>query len=186
MGPTKDQPKIGEGWTLLINSGIDYYVAGRYAVFAGQAPTAGNLLHHAIEMCLKGALAKKGKSLAELTALRHHLPLIWSEFKASYSGHSADAFDSIIAELHKFEEIRYPDVILERGMFCSIDPGKRPQSVVSRPEGPHYVLYLGEIDELMGKLFSITRFNFAGFTRHLNAAAAKYLYERNEVFRVDQ
>ena len=59
---------------LLIRSAIDYYAVGRYAVFAGLNPTAGNLLHHAVETCLKGALAKKGKSTDDLKKLRHGLP----------------------------------------------------------------------------------------------------------------
>jgi HEPN domain-containing protein len=69
---------------LLIRSAIDYYAGGRYAVFAGLNPAAGNLLHHAVEMCLKGALAKKGKSPDDLKKLRHGLPKIWKEFKAQY------------------------------------------------------------------------------------------------------
>jgi hypothetical protein len=32
---------------LFISAGMHYYVAGRYAVFAGLNPTAANLLHHA-------------------------------------------------------------------------------------------------------------------------------------------
>ena len=59
---------------LLIRSAIDYYAVGRYAVFAGLNPTAGNLLHHAVETCLKGALAKKGNSTDDLKKLRHGLP----------------------------------------------------------------------------------------------------------------
>ena len=51
---------------FFIFSAIDYYVAGRYSVLAGLNPTAGNQLHHAVEMCLKGGLAKKGKTLDEL------------------------------------------------------------------------------------------------------------------------
>ena len=35
----------------------------------GLNPTAGNLLHHSVEMCLKGALAKKGKSTDDLIGL---------------------------------------------------------------------------------------------------------------------
>jgi hypothetical protein len=178
------------GWTLLINSGIDYYVDGRYAVFAQQLPTAGNLLHHAIEMCLKGALVKQGKSLAELRKLNHDLGEIYKEFKTAFPDHSADAFDPIIAELHKFEEIRYPDVILKKGMFCSIAPGKRPQLAtqpwVEGPQSPNYELYLGEIDDLMGRVFSIARINFAAFTGHFNVAATTYLYERNEVFQASK
>ena len=33
-----------------------YYIAGRLAARAAQAPVYGNLLHHAVEMYLKGAL----------------------------------------------------------------------------------------------------------------------------------
>src|SRR6516164_8004499 len=137
--------------TYFISSAVDYYVAGRYAVFAGLNPTAGNLLHHAVEMCLKAGLAKKGKSLAELKRLNHRLPDIWNQFKTHFPGHSLGAFDSLIGELHRFEEIRYPDSIVSKGMLCAIDPGKRPQvsqSPSARTE-PQYALYLGEIDELM-------------------------------------
>jgi hypothetical protein len=57
--------------SLFISAGMHYYVAGRYAVFAGLNPTAANLLHHAIEMALKGALAKKGMDLRALKRLSH-------------------------------------------------------------------------------------------------------------------
>ena len=110
---TKDRPTNNPsgGWVFLLNSGVNYYVAGRYALFARLTPTAGNLLHHAIEMFLKGALGKTGKSLEELEELRYKLPKIWNEFKTNFPEHSLDAFDPLICELHKFEEIRYPDVL---------------------------------------------------------------------------
>ncbi len=38
--------------------GIDYYVAGRFAALSGIFPVAGNQLHHAVEMLLKGALIR--------------------------------------------------------------------------------------------------------------------------------
>ena len=62
---------------LFISSAIDYYVAGRFAVFAGLNPTAGNLLHHAVEMSLKAALSKRGWSLGDLKKLGHRLEDIW-------------------------------------------------------------------------------------------------------------
>ena len=43
---------------LFFSSATQYYVSGRYAVFAGLTPVVGNLLHHAVEMYLKGALSK--------------------------------------------------------------------------------------------------------------------------------
>ena len=73
-------------------------------------------------------------------------------------------------------------------MLYSIDPGKRPRlasRVVKGPKALHYQLYLGEIDELMHRLFSVAGFNFAAFTGHLNLAATKYLYEQNEAFRAE-
>src|SRR5262245_46125708 len=64
---------------LFILAGMHYYVAGRYAIFAGLNPTAANLLHHAIEMTLKGVLAKKGMDLKALKGLGHDLPSIWRD-----------------------------------------------------------------------------------------------------------
>jgi hypothetical protein len=43
---------------LFFSTGTQYYVSGRYAVTAGLSPVAGNLLHHAVEMSLKGGLAR--------------------------------------------------------------------------------------------------------------------------------
>jgi len=47
----------------LFDTGMQYYTIGRYSVLAGVNPVAGNLLHHAIEMFLKGALAVNAASL---------------------------------------------------------------------------------------------------------------------------
>ena len=124
---------------LLIRSAIDHYATGRYAVFAGLNPTAGNLLHHAVEMCLKGALAKKGKSTADLKELRHELPGIWKEFKSQYP-HYLDFFDPTIRGLHQFAEIRYPDQIAAQGMLSEIGRGKRPP-LSEPPSHPRKRLY---------------------------------------------
>jgi hypothetical protein len=47
--------------------------------------SAANLLHHAVEMALKGALAKKGMDLKALKCLSHDLPRVWREFTAHSS-----------------------------------------------------------------------------------------------------
>jgi hypothetical protein len=92
------------GWHGLLHLRTD-------AVFAGLNPTAANLLHHAVEMTLKGTLAKKGLDLKALERLKHDLPKIWQGFTAQY-GIDGRAFARIIAELQKFETIRYPDKIV--------------------------------------------------------------------------
>jgi hypothetical protein len=171
---------------LLIRSAIDYYAAGRYAVFAVLHPTAGNLLHHAVEMCLKGALAKKGKSPADLKKLRHRLPRIWKEFRKEYPD-DLDSFDPIIRGLHNFEEIRYPDQIAAQGMSSEIGRGKTPPP--SEPSSlptnvPSYRLYLGEIDELISKVLTAASFSPTSYTGTLFPEARKYITEENDALNL--
>jgi hypothetical protein len=163
---------------LFISAGMHYYVAGRYAVFAGLNPTAANLLHHAVEMALKGALAKKGMGLKALKALSHDLPRIWREFTAQY-GIDGSPFDGAIAELQKYETIRYPDKIVERGLKSEIGRGKP----TSPPSGDAtHALWLGEIDELMDKIFTAGSMNHKAFAACVNMPEAKgYLIKENEV-----
>ena len=172
---------------LLIRSGIDCYAVGRYAVFAGLNPTAGNLLHHAVEMCLKGALAKKGKSTDDLKKLRHGLPRIWKEFKAQHP-HDLNSFDPIIRGLHHFEEIRYPDQIAAQGVLPEIGRGKRPPP--SEPSSlptkvASYRLSLGEIDELISKVLAVASFNPTAYAGTLFPEARKYLIEENNALKFE-
>jgi hypothetical protein len=162
---------------LFISAGMHYYVAGRYAVFAGFNPTAANLLHHAVEMTLKGALAKKGMDLKALERLKHDLPKIWQGFTAQY-GIDGSAFDSVIAELQKFETIRYPDKIVNEGLHSEIARGKP-----SPPSGQaRYTLWLAQIDELMDKIFTAGSINHKAFAAYVNMPMAKeYLIKENEV-----
>jgi hypothetical protein len=162
---------------LFISAGMHYYVAGRYAVFAGLNPTAANLLHHAIEMALKGALAKKGMDLRALKRLSHDLPEIWRQFTAQY-GIDSSTFDGVIAELQKFETIRYPDEIVEQGLASVISRGK------PSPLSGHttHALWLGEIDELMDKVFTVASISHKAFASCLLMPVAEaYLIEENEV-----
>ena len=56
-------------WDEFFATAGQYYVVGRFAAFAGLIPITGNLLHHAVEMFLKGGLSKNGSSLVKMTAL---------------------------------------------------------------------------------------------------------------------
>ena len=163
---------------LFISNGMHYYVAGRYAVFAGLNPTAANLLHHAVEMVLKGSLAKKGLDLKALKRLSHDLPGIWREFTAQY-GIDGGAFDRVVAELQKFETIRYPDEIVKQGLTCLFGRGKPGPT----PSGhTTHALWLGEIDELMDKVFTVGSISHEAYFRQLHRPEAKeYLIKENEV-----
>ena len=162
---------------LFISAGMHYYVAGRYAVFAGLNPTAANLLHHAAEMVLKGALAKKGMDLKALRGLSHDLPRIWREFAAQYKI-DGSTFDGVIAELQKFETVRYPDEIVKKGLKSEIGRGEpRPTSGDTT-----HALWLGEIDELMDKVFTVGSIGHKAFASCLPMPSAKeYLIKENGV-----
>jgi hypothetical protein len=70
-------------WEEFFKTAGQYYVGGRFAAFAGFIPITGNLLHHAVEMFLKGGLSKNGSSLVDLKKMNHNLPNIWAKFKAT-------------------------------------------------------------------------------------------------------
>src|SRR5271154_5387432 len=61
--------------------GSQYYVAGRWGMFAALMPVAANLHHHAIEMLMKGALAKTMSTEDLRLKLGHRLPKAWKKLK---------------------------------------------------------------------------------------------------------
>jgi hypothetical protein len=172
----------------FFRTAFDYYVAGRFAVLAqlGSVSVAGNLLHHAVEMALKGALAKNGKILAVLkNRYQHNLPRIWADFKQQHQGADLDHFDEVVSTLHAFEELRYPDSILSKGAQLYVDPGKRSAAPAntgpSSNNPPRYELYLGDVDELMGKVLEVANLSPKFFTDRFHGPGRQYLIQRNDV-----
>lgn len=158
-----------------------YYIAGRYAAIAQLSPLAGNLLHHAIEMYLKGTLSKT-TSLDELKKLSHNLPKIWEAFKIQAGDRALASFDPVLSSLDAFEELRYPNSILARGMAAAVgvSRGAAPplRAMTSRPE-PTYEVYLEETDALVGRIFEVASVNPAFFFAGLTRRAREYLKESN-------
>jgi hypothetical protein len=167
---------------IFFGNAIQYYVAGRYATLVWLNPVAGNLLHHAVEMCLKGALSKAGMSLPELEKLKHHLPKIWKAFKAQAGDTNLDKSDRAVRALHAFEKLRYPDSVLKVGMQSAISLRK----TTSGPTGsqrpgrePKYEFCLEDIDEIFGAVFKAARVNAKAFTCGLHEEAKQYLTKEN-------
>ena len=168
------------GLQIFFSGATQYYVTGRCAVLAGQIPVAGNLLHHAIEMYVKGGLAKT-MTMKEMKALSHKLPDLWAAFKARFADTVLSSFDGLVSSLHAFEELRYPDSILAKGMAVTMGVTRGPApapSGIARPE-PTYELYLDEIDALVGKIFQVVSVNPAFFLDGLSHRAREYLKEGN-------
>jgi hypothetical protein len=156
--------------------GSQYYVAGRYAVFAGFMPVAANLLHHAIEMFLKGALAENMAVEKLKDKLGHRLKRAWKEFKTQSADPTLAGFDKVIQRLDRFEVIRYPDVLLRAGGMFSFEITKAGAAMRSSSPGslPEYVLCLEEIDELVVKILGIANRNPAAFLHFMKPEANEF------------
>jgi hypothetical protein len=166
--------------------GMQYYVAGRFAAFAQLNPVTANLLHHAIEMFMKGCLSKS-LDLNELKQLGHNLPNIWKRLKVKANNPALDCFDKVIEELHHFEELRYPDKILTTGMSVLINIRNSPcpsaKSSPNRTE-PSYKMCVQEIDELATTLFLVGSVNPAFVP--LTARSRQSLLEENDYMPLKQ
>jgi hypothetical protein len=104
---------------LFVGNTCQYYAAARFLVHAQCIPVCGNLFHHAVEMLLKGGLAKKRKrklSLSKLKKMGHKLKVLWREYKSDFPDPALKRHDKTISLLDKFEAIRYPDSTLKSGM----------------------------------------------------------------------
>ena len=172
-------------WDHAIRYGIQYYVAGRFAAASGFTPVLANLLHHAVELFLKACLAYNDpvdrirEYGSAKRGYRHNLPLLWSEFKKRTPGQLAPEFDRIIDELHKFDEIRYPEQLIEGGATILTDlfTNEVQQSLGREQREPLYLLKLPEVDELMGLLFEATNCNRALFLTYVNDDRRRLYYD---------
>jgi len=84
---------------------VQYYIAGRYAIHAGLNPVAGNLLHHAIELALKGGLARTTSSEDLKSKYMHSLDPLWRDFKLTLGDPRLNRLDRAVSELNQFEAI---------------------------------------------------------------------------------
>ena len=165
---------------LYFGAATQYYIVGRYAVFSGLVPVAGNLLHHAVEMALKGHLASTLSS-SDLKDHKHSLSKLWRTFKKSLATADLKKYDSIIARLDQFETVRYPEHIAKHGMLVLQDPAKvRSRSKAKLPQTlPRYDLRLQDVDALLDEIFDSSSVNPKFFVTGLNSIARKYLIEDN-------
>lgn len=164
--------------------GAQYYVAGALAVGHNLNPVAGNLLHHAIEHMLKGALSKT-HTLRELKGHLHGLSGLWNEFKGSTGVASLAKFDGTVAALNRYEDLRYPDDALANGMSSFITSHRLPipremqQRVAALPQVKKYELCLQDIRELAEAIFAAAKMNPLYFFDRLGTKACLVVAENN-------
>ncbi len=138
---------------LFFELANQYYVAGRAAAIAGLAPVYGNLLHHAVEMYLKAAIART-LSLHALKGIGHQLESLWRAFKKAEGTARLEQFDATITALEAFEEIRYPDKALQTGILSDVmGPSQHGSGILvggsSQRKPPTYRVRVAEVDQLV-------------------------------------
>lgn len=163
--------------------GLQYYAAGRFGALHRLSPVAGNLLHHAVEMILKGKLAHH-HSLAELKDRKkfgHDLGKCWAGFKAIFPAEPLAAHDDVVQTLNEFEDLRYPDDILHFGAHITIGFVTRPSMGSPDPSivEPGYQLSVTDLDTLMDRLFKLCGINPEGYMSHYGDAVE--VVERHNV-----
>jgi hypothetical protein len=135
--------------------GTDYYIAGRSALFLKLVRIYGNIYHHAIETLLKAGLSRE-ISLHDLRNPKkfgHDLDKLWPAFKAQFNWDELNSFDQIIKALHHFEDIRYPDKILQHGATIQ---GSQPASTEdTKTSAARYGVNKHDLDRLVAKIFFV-------------------------------
>ena len=161
-------------WDLAIRYGLQYYVAGRFATANRFTPVCANLLHHAVELLLKACLSyddsletieKYGDSKK---GYRHNIRRLWDAFKERQPAPVPVEFDAIIAALHDFEEIRYPEKLIRTGAIIRINVFvEEPIHANGQEPERSYSLTLPPIDRLVGLLFKASNANPEAFLHEI-------------------
>lgn len=163
---------------------LEYYVSGRAALHCLCSLVAGNLIHHAVEMLMKGKLSKTIPLEDLKKQFGHKLPKSWKAFKNLFPAENLTEFDAMIAELGRFEEIRYSDKILDDGVFIGLGFGRgKPSTIdrgkpIERPE-PEYQVGLGDVDAFFARLFSLCDLNPKAYFSFLSPQGRQALVEGN-------
>ena len=185
LGTIDEVPRLKD---LFVSTAVEYYVSGRFACLEGLLNVGGNLCHHAVEMMLKAHLVVKHE-LQELSnhPFGHDLPHLWQTFKAEVVA-DLDRYDETINELHKFDEIRYPDTTSQRGSVITVGLTRSSGRATDgegkpRPE-PRYDLGLKEIDDLVAAIFEAASINVRAYLPGAFPSGVRhYLYEHNKAMR---
>jgi hypothetical protein len=129
--------------------GMEYYAAARSAFLAQLSIVAANTFHHAIEFFLKAHLYRHKAEWG------HDLEVLWRAFRTYASDPKLTEFDGVIAELNKFEHIRYPDNAAKYyGSMAILHSPTRASRGTAEGAGETFHLCLEDIDRLVMAIFA--------------------------------
>ena len=165
----------------FLDLATQYYAAGRLAVHSNVMPVGANLLHHALEMYLKAHLCETVSAGVLKNDIGHSLSRAWDKFKNQVADSSIDRFDSVIAELNRFEDLRYPDKVSPFAA-CVIWSSGTPDHVKIHTRDAHlaeYRLNLWSIDQLVEAIIEKSGINIEFCKNTLNSDAISILSRDN-------
>ena len=155
-----------------------YHASGRFAALSHYLPVAGNLLHHSIEMFLKCVLVK-ALTLKELKGLGHNLATLWSRFAQIHPYPTHAALTAAVAELERFERLRYPDSVVLEGMQVSFVISRSQYRPLPAGPQPPYHLVLEDVDCIAKIAAQASGLDRAAFTAGLSEQAIQFLEFHN-------
>jgi hypothetical protein len=164
--------------------GVEYYVVARFAALARMMPLAGNQYHHAIEMLLKGQLAKTLPIAVLKKKYSHNLKRTWKKFKKLFPAEDLSPFDDLLSRLNRFERLRYPDNALSEGMAVAIPlypPPAQMKLESTVRKSPSYQLAVTDLDRFVATLFCLCSMDPVVYMRHLDQHAVKAVEYENPV-----
>lgn len=158
--PTQFSGANGPFDIQCVTMGLHYYFAARWSAQASLAPLCGTLYHHAIEMLLKARLSQSLPP-ARIKRFGHSLPSLWSTFCSDVAPANLSEFDSTIALLDRFENIRYPDSMVNEGaeILISWTPSEPAPRSGSHPSPPQYTLVVSDLDRLVRRILEVSSKN---------------------------
>jgi len=148
----------------FLDLAFGYYITGRFAAI-NQLNIAPNLMHHAIELLIKFTLLKdvpQSQRSAETVQLgqkyRHRLNALWLQYKRHIGPADLSRFDPVIAELDRWENVRYGG-FPNAGASVAKSIGLVRAPVRTSKTRDIYVFGLHEIDDLFTAMFAASGIN---------------------------
>lgn len=154
--PMDDAMTRSQASGYFFKNAIEYYAAARFAVVSRLTSISGVLFHHAVERLLKGKLADNCSSKELSKDYRHDLVKTWNKFKTLFPQDELASFDDIIADLDRFESIRYPDSMVEKGAVVTVAwAGNKLPGRQWLNDGQHYRFSMDELDRLVARIIEL-------------------------------
>ena len=166
----------------FLDLAFGYYMTGRFAVING-LDVAPNLMHHAVELLIKYTLLKdepvpqRSAATAQLgETYRHRLNALWNQYKQHVAQTNLSRFDRVIADLARWEKVRYGG--FPAGISVAKSMGLVRAPVQTSRSKDIYVLGLDEVDDLITAIFVAGGINPRAVGAHYAHTELSEWYER--------